>query len=57
MEIVGQKRSLFRLGTLPSITSSVALTFAEKEALVRNQGLDSAFTRISFFFFINYRVC
>lgn len=50
MEIVGQKRSLFRLGTLPSITCSFALTFTEKEALVRNQGLDSAFTRISFFF-------
>lgn len=52
MEIVGQKRSLFRLGTLPSITCSFALTFTEKEALVRNQGLDSAFTRISFFFLL-----
>lgn len=56
MEIVEKKRSLFRLGTLPSITCLFALTFAEKEALVRNQGLDFAFTRISFFL-INYRVC
>ena len=56
MEIVGKKRSLFRLGTLPSITCLFALTFSKKEALVRNQGLDFAFTRISFFF-INYRVC
>ena len=52
MEIVGKKRSLFRLGTLPSITCLFALTFAKKEALVRNQGLDFAFTRISFFLLI-----
>ena len=56
MEIVGQKWSLFRLGTLPSITCPFALTFAEKEALVRNQGLDFALPEFPFFF-INYRVC